>query len=291
MKNVSGKTVLITGAGMGMGKLYAQRAVEEGATAVVLWDLNRAALEGTAQELRAAGGRVFEYVVDVSDRERVLDAASRVMEEVGDPEIVINNAGIVRGNKYFWESDLASDAELTMKVNTLASMYVAHAFLPGMIASDGECRLINIASAAGLTANPRMASYCASKWAAIGFSDSVRLELEQAGHDHVKVTTVCPYYVKTGMFEGAKAAPLLPLLEPEDVVSEVWKAMQKGSAFVLMPKTILVSEAMKGLLPTGLRDLIGGRIIGVHKTMEDFVGRAGGEDTAPSKATRRRVRS
>jgi len=62
-----------------------------------------------------------------------------------------------------------------------------------------------------------MAAYAASKWAAIGFSDSVRLELEQAGHDQVKVTTVCPTYINTGMFDGAKPAPLLPILEPADV--------------------------------------------------------------------------
>jgi len=272
MKNVAGKKVLITGAAMGMGKMYAQLAVDEGAAAVILWDLNENALKETAEELRASGGTVHEYVVDVSSREAVADAAARVRSEVGDPEIVINNAGIVRGNKYFWECDPA-DSELTIKVNSLAPMYVAREFLPGMIASDSECRLVNVASSAGFVANPRMASYAASKWAAIGFSDSVRVELEQAGHDHVKITTVCPYYVKTGMFDGAKAGLLLPLLEPEDVVNTTWKRMKKGSAFVIMPKTVLLNESIKGLVPTPLRDFLVGKAFGVHKTMEDFKGR------------------
>ncbi|HSV40179.1 MAG TPA: SDR family NAD(P)-dependent oxidoreductase [Nocardioidaceae bacterium] len=272
MKTVSGKLVLITGAAMGMGKMFAQRAVEEGAAGVILWDLNESALKETAEELRTAGGTVHEYVVDVSSRVAVADAAGRVRAEVGDPEIVLNNAGIVRGNKYFWECD-PSDSELTIQVNSLAPMYVAHEFLPGMIAADGECRLVNIASSAGFVANPRMASYAASKWAAIGFSDSVRIELEQAGHDHVKITTVCPYYVKTGMFDGAKAGLLLPLLEPEDVVNTTWKRMKKGSAFVIMPKTVLLNESIKGLVPTPLRDLLVGKVFGVHKTMDDFKGR------------------
>ena len=75
---------------------------------------------------------------------------------------------------------------------------------------------------------------------AVGWSDSVRLELEQAGFKDVKVTTVCPYYINTGMFEGAKAAPLLPILEPQDVVDEVWREMKKGAPFVVLPKTVLL---------------------------------------------------
>jgi short-subunit dehydrogenase len=152
-------------------------------------------------------------------------------------------------------------------------MYLARAFLPAMIAQGEQARLVNIASAAGFTSNPRMSVYAASKWAAIGFSDSVRLELEQAGIRHVKVTTVCPYYIKTGMFEGAKAAPMLPLLEPEDVCAKVWKAMRKGRPLLVLPKSVLLGEAMKGVLPLPVRDLVAGRLFGVHRTMEDFTGR------------------
>ena len=277
MKDVSGKRVLITGGAMGMGKIYGRIAVEEGAAAVILWDLNEGALKETAEDLRAQAGpgtSVHDYVVDVSDNDVVMDAGRRVLDEVGAPHVVINNAGIVRGNDYFWEqpADLA-DAELTMRINSLAPMYVARAFMPAMIAQSDEARLVNIASAAGLTSNPRMSAYAASKWAAVGWSDSVRLELEQAGHDHVRITTVCPYYIKTGMFEGASSAPLLPLLEPEDVCAKVWKAMRKGKPFLVMPKSVLLNETMKGLLPVPVRDLVSGRIIGVHDTMENFTGR------------------
>ncbi len=277
MKDVSGKRVLITGGAMGMGKIYGRIAVEEGASAVLLWDLNEDALKQTAEELRTQAGAattVHEYVVDVSDRDAVMSAAQQVLSEVGVPHVVINNAGIVRGNDYFWESpeDLA-DAELTIKINTLAPMFVARAFLPAMIEQDQQARLVNIASAAGLTSNPRMSAYAASKWAAVGWSDSVRLELEQAGHEHVRVTTVCPYYIKTGMFEGASSAPLLPLLEPEDVCAKVWKAMRKGRPILVLPKSVLLGEAMKGVLPVPVRDLVAGRIFGVHSTMDDFTGR------------------
>ena len=202
------------------------------------------------------------------------DAAAAVLDEIGVIDVLVNNAGVVRGNRYFWETDLERDTKFTIDVNTLAPMYVAHEFLPAMVAALGECRMLNLASAAGFTPNPRMAVYAASKWAVIGWSDSVRLELKQAGHDHVKVTTVCPYYVHTGMFDGANSAPLLPILDPADVVDEAWTAMLAGRPFVVLPKTVMLSEMLKGVVPTGVRDFIADHIIGVYHTMDDFTGRA-----------------
>lgn len=275
MKSVKGKKVLVTGAAMGMGRMFAERAISEGADAVVLWDVNAAALEKTAHELAGTGAaEVSADIVDVSDLDGIEAAADRVRSEVGDIEILINNAGVVRGNSYFWETDSRRDTKFTIDINTLAPMYVAREFLPAMVASGTDCRLVNLASAAGFTPNPRMAAYAGSKWAVIGWSDSVRLELEQAGAKHVKVTTVCPYYINTGMFDGAKSAPLLPILEPKDVVNEAWKAMLSGGAFVIMPRTVQLSEIMKGLVPVGVRDFIAGNIIGVYHTMDDFKGRA-----------------
>jgi all-trans-retinol dehydrogenase (NAD+) len=274
MKSVKGKTVLVTGAAMGMGRMFAERAIAEGASAVVLWDVDEPALNETLAELDGGPTEVSGYVVDVSDATTVADTADMVLDDLGRVDVLVNNAGIVRGNHYFWETDLQRDAKTTIEVNTLAPMYVAHAFLPAMIGAPGECRLLNLASAAGFTPNPRMAAYAASKWAVIGWSDSVRLELKQAGHDHVKVTTVCPYYTRTGMFEGAKSAPLLPILDPADVVDEAWKAALAGRPFVVLPKTVQLGEILKGVVPTEVRDFLADRIFGIYHTMDDFTGRA-----------------
>jgi len=259
---------------MGMGRLFAERAIAEGARAVVLWDVNEKALERTVEALSGGATAVTGYVVDVSDLEAIRASAAAVQEDVGVVEVLVNNAGVVRGNRFFWESDSVKDTKLTVEVNTLAPMYVAREFLPGMVAASGDCRLLNLASAAGLTPNPRMAAYAGSKWAVIGWSDSVRLELKQAGVDHVRVTTVCPYYVNTGMFDGAKSAPLLPILDPGEVVDEAWRAMCSGSSFVVLPRTVMLSEVLKGIVPIGVRDFISDNIIGVYHTMEDFKGRS-----------------
>jgi all-trans-retinol dehydrogenase (NAD+) len=272
---VAGKKVLITGAAMGMGKIYAQHAVQEGASAVILWDINAAELEKTVAELSAKGGKVHSFVVDVSKMEAIVEAAARVKRELGNPDILFNNAGVVRG-KFFWEHDHVKDTWFTMSINALAPMYITREFLPAMIENKGqEQRVVNIASAAGLVSNPRMSVYCASKWSCTGWSDSVRIELEQAGHHHVKVTTVNPTYIATGMFEGAKSMLFTPILTPEYVTTKVWAAMKKGSPRLILPWTVYLSNALKGLLPVRAFDWMATHVFGVYKTMETFKGRDG----------------
>lgn len=272
MKDVAGKTVLVTGAAMGLGKLFATKAVEEGAAAVVLWDINDGALKDTAAELEAQGGTVHTYVVDVSAAAEVAKAAALVRQEAGDVHVLVNNAGIVRGNGYFWENK-PTDLEQTMLINSLAPMYVAREFLPAMVASGEECRVVNIASSAGLTPVPRLAVYCGSKWAAVGWSDSVRVELEQAGHTHVRITTVCPTYINTGMFDGAKGILFTPMLEQTEVVDDTWKQMLKGGPFLIVPWTSRLSKVVTGVLPTRARDFWLRRT-GVFNSMAEFTGHA-----------------
>lgn len=258
---------------MGMGKLYAQLAVNEGAGTIVLWDINAAELEKTVAELKAKGGNVKSYIVDVSKLEAIVEAAAKIKAEVGKIDILINNAGVVRG-KYFWEHDHLKDTWFTMSINALAPMYIAREFLTEMIADRGtENRIINISSAAGTVSNPKMSVYCASKWSTVGWSDSLRLELEQAGYHHVKVSTICPSYFSTGMFEGAKSPLMTPLMTPEYVVNRVWDAMKTGRSMLLIPWTVVVCKICKGLFPLWLWDFIADKIFGIYKTMEDFKGR------------------
>jgi all-trans-retinol dehydrogenase (NAD+) len=271
MRSVAGKTVLVTGAAMGLGRLFARKAVAEDASAVVLWDIDEPALKETSAELEAAGGTVLSYAVDVASADAVTAAAAQVRNAVGTVHVLVNNAGIVRGNGYFWETSSVTDIERTMTTNALAPMFVTREFLPGMIESSSTCRILTIASAAGLVPNPRMAVYAASKWAAVGWSDSVRLELEQAGHHHVKVTTVCPTYIRTGMFEGVRRILLTPMLDPGPVVDEAWTQMLRGRPFLIIPWTTRVNRMLSGLLPIKVRDFYLDRA-GVFHSMDEFTG-------------------
>ncbi|WP_218712325.1 SDR family oxidoreductase [Arthrobacter sp. BF1] len=272
IESLSNATVLITGAAMGMGRMYAQLAVADHAAHVVLWDINEEQLAAAVADLSGRGSTIHSYVVDVSKLEDIEAAAEKVRNDVGTPDILINNAGIVRG-KYFWEHDQRSDIAATMAINTLALMHITREFLPAMIEGGRTSRIVNVASAAGLLANPRMSVYSSSKWAVIGWSDSLRLELVQAGHDHVKVTTFCPSYIKTGMFDGARGPLLTPLMEPEAVTERVWRAMKEGTPILMMPWTVKLSSALRGVLPTAAWDVVAGRVFGVYKSMEHFTGR------------------
>ncbi len=174
-------TVVITGAAHGMGTLFARRAVAEGASAVALWDVDQPFVEALAKELRVADCRVRAFVVDLSCPEQIAATARRTREELGAPNIVINNAGIGHGGPFALH-DPAQDIEATMRINALAPMLVTREFLPDMMADRSrEQRILNMASAAGTVANPNMSVYAASKWALIGWGESRRLELSRSG--------------------------------------------------------------------------------------------------------------
>ncbi len=268
MYSIAGKTMLVTGGSRGMGKLFCEHGVAEGAK-IIIWATNEQTMKETAEELTRRGGEVYTYKVDVSSRKAIENAVEIVLKEHGTVDILINNAGIVV-SAYFWEHT-NDQIEKTMRINSEALMYICRAFLPGMM-EKREGRIVNLASAAGLISNPKMSVYCASKWAVNGWSDSLRLELEQEGYDNICVTTVTPGYVNTGMFDGAKAPLMTPILEPEPFVQKVWESMKKGKVVVRSPWTVYLVAIMKGILPIRLFDFIFGGIFGVYKSMNEFKG-------------------
>ncbi|MEC5199421.1 all-trans-retinol dehydrogenase (NAD+) [Arthrobacter sp. PL16] len=270
---VLGRTVLVTGAGMGMGRLYAERAAREGAAAVVLWDIDGRALDEVVASLGSSGASLHSYVVDVASIESVRAAAGAVLNDVGVPDVLVNNAGIVRG-KYFWEHDHLDDIDLTLRINTGGPMHITRAFLPAMIERATDARILNVASASGTLAVPRMSVYAASKWAVIGWSDSLRLELVAAGHP-IAVTTLIPSYIRTGMFEGARGPLMTPLMEPEYVVDKAWRATLAGRARVQLPWTVQLAGTLRNLLPQPVWDVVAGRVFKVYSSMDHFTGRPG----------------
>lgn len=274
--SVRGRTVLITGAALGMGLLHAHRAAQDGAATVVLWDRSSEGLDAAVAALEAAHpATAFRAdTVDLAVLEEITRTAEAVLAELGAPDLLINNAGVVTG-AYFWEHDPARDIHATLAVNAEAPMQVTRAFLPALLERGTAARLVTIASAAGLLSNPRMSVYAASKWAAVGWSDSLRLELEQAGHRQVKVLTVCPSYISTGMFAGATGPALTPIMEPAYVVDRIWKALVPAPAFLMLPSSVRLSAFLKGLLPQRVFDVVVGRGLGVYSSMSAFTGRQG----------------
>jgi len=158
-----------------------------------------------------------------------------------------------------------------MEVNSLGLMYVARNLLPGMLKKE-DGYIINIASAAGLTPNPGMTVYAASKWAAVGWSESLKLELEK-NDTGVKVLTVMPSYINTGMFAGVTTPFLMPLLDPDDISTKILDAVERGKARLREPFMVKLTPFIRGVLPSKVYDFIAGKVFRVYDSMDTFIGR------------------
>jgi all-trans-retinol dehydrogenase (NAD+) len=271
---IRGAHILITGAARGMGEIYARAAVANGARAVSIWDLDEAAATAVAASLTTKQCDVRAFIVNISDLAEIRRGVADTREQLGDVDVLINNAGVVTGAP-FWEHDPERDIERTMRVNSLAPMWLTRELLPAMMADRTRPkRILNIASAAGTIANPNMSVYAASKWALIGWGESLRLELQQRGYAHIAVTTFCPSFVSTGMFAGARGPLFTPIMTPNQATRAAWQGMLAGRPIVSKPWTVKLAMAVRGVLPTRAWDVVAGRVFHVYSSMDKFTGRA-----------------
>lgn len=265
MTDLQGARVLVTGAASGLGRQLALGSARRKA-ALVLWDMNGEGLDRVVKEVESLGAQAQSDVVDVSRREEVYAAARRL----GGPlDILINNAGVVSGKRLLEIPD--EKIELTFRVNTLALFWTVKAFLPGMI-ERGRGHVVTIASASGLIGVPKLTDYGASKWAAVGFDESLRMELRKVS-PAIRTTVACPYYFRTGLFEGAKSRYplLLPILEEEKVSERILRAIERDRRKIVMPAMVRTIPWVR-LLPLSWFDAIAD-FLGVNASMDDFVGR------------------
>ncbi len=275
--HIKGTNVLITGGASGIGRIMGRICLEKGASNLIVWDINQANIDKTEAELSdvkpaeagVSKGQIHSYIVNVSDPQAIKSAYEKVKSEVGEVDILVNCAGIVRGNNTF-DKQTVQDIDLTMDINANAPMYVALAVLPDMLRRD-KGHICNIASAAGMLGVPKLSVYCASKWAVIGWTESMRVELKQA-RSHVRVTSVAPYFINTGMFDGVNSK-VFPILDPEKTAAKIIRAVEVGKSFRGIPFAYHFIRIWQGLLPNFLFDFIFGKVFGVYSVMDHFTGR------------------
>jgi all-trans-retinol dehydrogenase (NAD+) len=245
VETLANKLVLITGSAAGIGKAMAEAFAARGAR-LLLVDLNQAPLEATAAGLAARGADVRSYVLDVTDLQGIVALRDRIHADVGPIDVLVNNAGLVFGGAFL---DVPLDRHLlTYRVNVLGLVAMTHAFLPDLI-SRPDAHLVNTASASGYVGLPMGTTYASSKWAVIGFSEGIELELRELGHRHVHVTAICPSYVSTGLFDGAKPPMLTRMLTADRLADKVVRAVLGNRRTVRTPWLIAVTPLLKGLLP------------------------------------------
>jgi all-trans-retinol dehydrogenase (NAD+) len=260
--------VLITGGAGGIGRLLALGAAGRGAR-ITLLDRDRAALRTTVAELERAGADAAGLPVDLCDRPGLQAVLARVLAGRGPVDILVNNAGVVTGKPLLECSDAA--IERTFQVNALALFWTVRALLPAMLAR-GSGHVVTIASAAGLGGVSRLTDYCSSKFAAVGFDESLRLECRCLGLP-VRTTVVCPWYIDTGMFRGARTAcpGLLPILKPGYVAGRILDAVAGNRRRLILPRFVMAVLVARLLPPTLFDRLM--QVFGVDRSMDEFRGR------------------
>ena len=269
---LAGRRVLVTGGAQGMGLLIACGAAARGAH-VAIWDLNGEALPDAASRMAAACRSEDQIVVsdavDVGDPVAVSAAAERLKSSFGALDVLVNNAGVVSGKRLV---DLSpEEVQRTLRVNTAALFWTAGAFLPSMIDNE-DGHIVTMASAGGLVGVPGLSDYCASKFGAVGFHETLRSELRRTAPG-VRTSLICPFFVDTGMFAGVRTRfPfLLPILAPSRVAEAVLRAIEKDRAMVVLPWFVHSLKLLR-LLPAAWLDPIAA-FFGIHGAMDTFSGR------------------
>ena len=267
-KSVKGEHVFITGGGNGIGRLMSIILAKQGAK-VTVSDINKEWAEETAKMITEKGGEAIAVQCDVTSVEQISESAKTARESFGDVTILINNAGIVSGKKILEISHKL--AEKTLQVNTLAHIYTVKEFLPSMIKKN-HGHIVSIASSAGLVGCPGLVDYCASKYGAVGFDESLRLEMKKIGAN-IYTTCICPTFIKTDMFKGAKTIEaIIPLLEPDWIAERIVTAIRQNEPMLMTPFISNTGYLTRAILPSYFLDIYF-KLLGINESMDDFIGR------------------
>ena len=185
MKGLSGKTVIITGGGGGIGRAVCQRFAAEGSLVAVL-DRDSGAAQTTVDLIREAGGKAAAYVADIADYAAITDTVAAIVKDLGVPTVLVNNAGFDRFMPFL--KTQPKEWEQLIAINLTGALNMHHAVLPKMLEAGGG-KVINIASDAARVGSSGEAVYAACKAGLVGLSKTLARELATK---NINVNVVCP---------------------------------------------------------------------------------------------------
>ncbi|MDX1452442.1 MAG: SDR family oxidoreductase [Oleiphilaceae bacterium] len=266
MRDFAAKTVVITGAGSGIGRSLAQKFAAKGAF-LAISDVNEAAVRDTADEISAAGGRVAYWQLDVADKAAVYRHAEQVQQEFGRVDIVINNAGVTVNERV--DALNYDDFEWVMNINFWGVVYGTKAFLP-YLKQAPEAYIVNISSLFGLLAFPTQGAYNASKFAVRGFTEALRYELADTsvlpicvhpgGIDTNIVRNARYHQGDDGSTDHAKAIRdfnRVAKTAPDQAAEQIVTALMKGNRRLLIGTDAKAFDLVQRLLPGSYDKLVG----------------------------------
>lgn len=245
---LNGKIAAITGASSGIGRATAIALARKGCS-VVLAARRRDELEATASTCRQLGVRAEGIVTDVSDSRSCFRFIEQAIADFGSVDLLVNNAGFAIFDPIVSVRD--EDMQAMMQTNFFGAVHCTQAVLPHML-EKGSGAIVNVASIVGLMGYSRMGLYASTKFAMVGFSESLRAEVASRG---VRVSMICPGTTETEFFRIAErgkmpgAARLILGIKPERVADAIVRAAERGSYRKIVPFTAHLYIRFKELFP------------------------------------------
>jgi short-subunit dehydrogenase len=255
--NLDGKMMLVTGASSGIGAATAKAAARVGAQ-VVLCARTRSKLEQVADEIRQAGRRAWVYPVDLTNADAVREMARQLSNDVGTPDIIVNNAGA--GQWLFAEETSAEESVQMMAAPYFAAFFITRAFLPDLLQRQSGY-IVNVTSAAAYMAWPGATAYTAARWAMRGFTEALQADLSKTNIQTMLATFAqvkSDYWANNPGSERRipRAQHMIPVLSSEAAAAALIKGIEQNRREVVEPLMLRMVLWLNRLCPALNRRLV-----------------------------------
>lgn len=233
---IDGKLVLVTGASSGMGEAIAKAMAKAGGRLVLL-ARNQGELDRVACLIQVMGGEAHAFSVDLKDADATAKVAAQITQQLGTPDILINNAGA--GKWRFVEETTPAEAVEMMALPYFATFNITHAFLPAMLKRNSG-HIVNISSVASRFVWPGATAYTAARWAVRGFTQALRADLDSTNimvSLYESASVKSPYWERNpGSAEREPGiAAIIPKLSVEEVGAAVVRGVERNKKLIIAP--------------------------------------------------------
>src|SRR5215208_5790555 len=256
-KRFDGKVVLVTGASSGIGRQISLDFSNNGAQSIILVSRSRSKLEDLEKKIQEKSTIITTvYPCDVSKKAEVLSMGREILNRFGHIDILVNNAGFGLYGKV--QNQSIDQIESIVFTNYLGTVNCTKVFLDSMITRKSG-RIVNVASVAASFGVAGLSAYCASKYAVLGFSESLFQELHGTG---VRLTVVSPISVKTDFFNNKTFGGIIPnytgfMLEPKTVSNAILAAANSSRLEIIVPFYIRAGVWLKHTIPFFINPIMG----------------------------------